>query len=143
MLNRHFLLRFGLGLGFVPVAFADQPIFHDMPRWKNGWGFQFVREFRQKRDLMSGGEIVAPGFSEEVEILRLEGGYTWQKSIRATAKLPLVLEATRELPDVENGKLTQHDEGVGDATFALLLKKYFNLDGRSGSWTLAPQVRVP
>ncbi len=31
----------------------------------------------------------------------------------------------------------------GDSTLALPLKKYSNLDGRSGSWTLAPQVRVP
>lgn len=133
----------GLGLAFGPVAFADQPIFNEMPRWNNGWGIQFVREFREESDLMSGGEVVASGFSEEVDILHVEGVYTREKSIRATAKLPLVLEAARELPDGEGGKVTQHDEGVGDATFALPLKKYFNLDGRSGSWTLAPQVRVP
>ncbi len=133
----------GLCLAFVPAAFSDQPIFNDMPRWKNGWGFQFVREFREESDLMSGGDVVATGFSEEVDILHIEGVYTWEKSIRATAKLPLVLEAIRELPDGSGGKVTQHDEGVGDAAFALPLKQYFNLDGRSGSWTFAPQVRVP
>ena len=29
--------------------------------------------------------------------------------------------------------------GIGTPTLALPLKRYFNLDGRSGSWTLAPQ----
>jgi hypothetical protein len=40
-------------------------------------------------------------------------------------------------------KAVQHDEGIGDLTLALPLKKYFNLDARSGSWTLAPQLRIP
>jgi len=26
-----------------------------MPRWNNGWGFQFVQEFRKEDDLLSGG----------------------------------------------------------------------------------------
>ena len=140
-------LSVGLGListvAFVPVALSDQPIFNEMPRWDNGWGFQLVEEYRHESDLMSGGDVVAAGFSEDVHILHAEGVYTWDKSIRVTAKLPFVLDAKRELPDGADGKITQHDEGIGDATLALPLKRYFNLDGRSGSWTLAPQVRVP
>ena len=31
----------------------------------------------------------------------------------------------------------QRDDGIGDLSIALPLKKYFNLDARSGSWTLA------
>ncbi len=125
------------------VIRADQPVFNEMPRWDNGWGVQFVSENRSEDDLMSGSNVVAAGFSEEVDLLHLEGVYTWDKSVRITAKLPLVLNARRELPDGFGGKIIQRDQGVGDATLAIPLKRYFNLDGRSGSWTLAPQVRVP
>ena len=114
-----------------------------MPRWDEGWGVQLVEEYRHESDLMSGNDVVAAGFSEDVHILHLEGVYTWDRSIRMTVKLPYVLDAKRELPDGKGGKITQYDEGIGDATVALPLKKYFNLDGRSGSWTFAPQVKIP
>lgn len=143
MLKCFSLVGVSLALAFVPVAFADQPIFNEMPRWNNGWGFQLVQEIRRESDLLSGADVVAAGLSEDVDILHVEGVYTWHKSIRATVKLPFVVDASRELPDGVGGKVIQRDEGVGDATFALPLKKYFNLDGRSGSWTLAPQLRVP
>ena len=130
-------------MAFVPVAFSDQPVFNEMPRWNNGWGIQFVEEYRHERDLMSGSEVIAPGFSEDVHTLHVEGVYTWNKSVRLTAKLPFVIDASRELPDGNGGKLVQSDKGVGDATLALPLKRYFNLDGRSGSWTFAPQILMP
>ena len=122
---------------------ADQPIFNEMPRWDEGWGVQVVKEYRHERDLMSGDEVVFPGFSEKAHILHVEGVYTWDKSIRVTAKLPLILDASREWPDGFGGKVLQHDKGIGDGTLALPLKRYFNLDGRSGSWTFAPQVSIP
>ncbi len=138
---------FSLGLFMLTVCSsigrADQPVFNEMPRWNNGWGVQVVEEHRKERDLMSGSEVVAWGFSEEVNILHVEGVYTWDKSVRLTAKLPFVVDAQRELPDENGGKVVQNDEGIGDLTLALPLKRYFNLDGRSGSWTFAPQMRVP
>lgn len=134
----------GLFLGLSSAsARAEQPIFNEMPRWDNGWGFQLIQEYRSERDLLSGDTVVGPGFTEDIHLLHLEGVYTWDKSIRLTAKLPFVLEARRELLAPGGGKLVQHDEGLGDATVALPLKRYFNLDGRSGSWTLAPQLRIP
>jgi len=139
----------GLGLGLVvgvailPVSWADQPIFNEMPRWDNGWGFQLIEEYRHDSDLMSGDAVVAEGYSEDVHQLHIEGVYTWDKSVRITAKLPVVMDARRELPSELGGKLIQRDEGIGDATIALPLKRYFNLDGRSGSWTLTPQFRIP
>lgn len=129
-----------LGVGSVR---ADQPIFNEMPRWDNGYGTQLLYNYRHDADLISGGTVVAKGFSEEVHTLHLESVYTWDKSIRATLKLPMVLDARREFPTLGGGKLVQTDSGIGDATVALPLKRYFNLDARSGSWTLAPQVRVP
>lgn len=114
-----------------------------MPRWDNGWGVQVVEERRSESDLLLGETLVGAGLTEDVHIMHVEGVYTWDKSIRMTVKLPYVLDATRELPDLDGGKLIQRDEGWGDMTLALPLKRYFNLDGRSGSWTFAPQLRVP
>jgi hypothetical protein len=54
-----------------------------------------------------------------------------------------VLDARREMPDGLGGKKTEKDHGIGDLTLALPLKKYFNLDGRTGSWTLKPMLTVP
>jgi hypothetical protein len=138
------MLRVGslLCLLVFPVL-ADQPIFNEMPRWSDGWGFQWVHEYRHNRDLLTEETKVGGGFTEDVHILHLEGVYTWKKSIRMTAKVPYVLDARREMLGPGGGKLAQHDEGLGDITLALPLKKYFNLDGRSGSWTLAPQLRIP
>ncbi|MDA7915837.1 hypothetical protein N9B94_01225 [Verrucomicrobia bacterium] len=133
--------------GFLLILFstsanADQPIFNEMPRWDEGWGFQFIEEYRTESDLLQGRQKVAPGFSEDIHILHFQGVYTWDRSIRMTFKLPYVLDAQRDML-VGGTKQRQHDSGIGDATIALPLKKYFNLDGRSGSWTLAPQLRVP
>lgn len=127
----------------VSALRADQPIFNEMPRWDNGWGIQFVEQYRHESDLMSGSRVVGQGLSEDVHLLHVEGVYTWDKSVRVTAKLPLVLDARRELLSESGETFTQRDEGIGDATIAVPLKRYFNLDGRSGSWTFAPQIRIP
>lgn len=122
---------------------GEQPIFSEMPRWDNGWGFQLIQEYRNERNLLLGDTVVGPGFSEDIHLLHLEGVYTWDKSVRVTFKLPYVVDARREMLAIGGGKFVQHDEGVGDPTVAVPLKRYFNLDGRSGSWTLAPQIRIP
>lgn len=138
----------GVGLSVVALsvsstARADQPIFNEMPRWDNGWGFQFIHEYRNEDDLLFGDTVIGPGFSEDVHLLHFEGVYTWDKSVRLTFKLPYVLDASRDVLADDGGKLVQRDEGIGDLTLALPLKHYFNLDQRSGSWTLGPQLRVP
>ena len=130
-------LTFALGLA------ADEPIMNMMPRWKGGWGIQTTLEHRYESDLLLGDQVIHDGFREDVNILHLEGVYTWERAIRLTAKLPYVLYAQRELPDGSGNKITQRDQGLGDLTLALPLKKYFNLDGRSGSWTFKPTLRVP
>ena len=91
-------------------AFAEQPIFGEMPRWAGGWGVQAVHEAHHKNQELS-------------QWMHLEGVYTWQRWIRLTAKIPMRLDPTAEL---------------GTTILALPLKRYFNLDGRSGSWTLTP-----
>ena len=127
----------------VFIAQADDPIMNMMPRWSGGWGYQVHYEFINETDLLMGSNKVYPGFSEEINVMHLEGVYTWKKEIRITAKLPYVLDAEREMPDGSGGKLIQKDSGWGDLNLALPLKKYFNLDGKSGSWTFKPMVRIP
>ena len=134
------------------VLVADEPIMNMMPRWTGGWGYQFIEEYRSESDLLLGERKAYPGYTEDVHLMHLQGVYTWGKislgflgefNTRLTAKLPYVLEARREMPDGSGGKKIQKDNGIGDFTLALPLKKYFNLDGRSGSWTLKPMLRVP
>tara|TARA_Y100001934_G_scaffold271167_1_gene357283 strand:+ start:856 stop:1680 length:825 start_codon:yes stop_codon:yes gene_type:complete len=132
-----------LGLTCFSGLFADEPIMNEMPRWSGGWGVQTVLEQRTEKDLLLGKRKAHAGYNEEVDILHLEGVYTWKKSIRMTVKLPYVLNARRETPDGAGGKMLQKDNGMGDLTLALPLKKYFNLDGRSGAWTLKPMLRIP
>lgn len=133
----------GLVLFVGNAVFADQPIMNMMPRWDGGYGFQVRTEHIHRRDLKLGKDVVGRGFTEEINQIHLEGVYTWDRSIRLTAKLPYVLDARREVLGVGNSKVVQRDEGVGDLTLAMPLKKYFNLDGRSGNWSATPQIRVP
>ena len=88
---------------------ADEPIMNMMPRWAGGWGYQFVEEYRHESDLLLGDRKAYPGFTEDVHLMHLQGVYTWDRSIRLTAKLPYVLDARREMPDGLGGKKTQHD----------------------------------
>ena len=118
-------------LSVASPAQAGQPIFSEMPRWSGGWGVQAVQEFRHQRKVFSDGDTRL----STSHILNIDGVYTWKRWIRLTAKVPLVLNATRE------GQA--RERGLGSVTVALPLKQYFNLDGRSGSWTFTPQIRAP
>ena len=142
-MNKQLLKTLWVFLFSGSVLFADDPIMNMMPRWDNGWGFQFIEEYRYERDLLLGDQKVYPGFTEDVHLLHFQTVYTWDKSVRVTAKFPWVLDARREMPDGFGGKTIQRDSGIGDPMISLPLKKYFNLDGRSGSWTFKPMLRVP
>ena len=139
VLSRGFVLIFIVCL----QSRADEPIMNMMPRWSGGWGYEFHYEYRTEDDLLMGSEALYKGFQEQVEVLHMDWVYTWKKEIRITAKLPYVINAEREVPDGSAGKLIQKDDGFGDLTLALPLKKYFNLDGKSGSWTFKPMLRIP
>ena len=52
---------------------ADEPIMNMMPRWSGGWGYQFVHEYRHESDLLLGRTKKYPGFTEDVNILHLQG----------------------------------------------------------------------
>ena len=99
-LNRVLLTLF---LSVFPV-FAAEPILNMMPRGDHGWGLQFVEEYRHEGDLLLGSEKAYSGFTEDVHLLHLQGVYTWDRSIRLTAKLPYVVDARREIPNGLGGK---------------------------------------
>lgn len=122
---------------------AEQPIFDEMPRWKNGWGFQVLQEYRRESELLDGGNTVGSGLEEEIFVAHLQGVYTWEKWIRATAKIPYVISARRESLGDAGQTVAEESDGFGDATLAIPLKYYFNHDGRSGSWSFVPQALVP
>jgi len=140
---RHTPALLGLTLTWAGAAHAAQPIFDEMPRWSNGWGVQVVEEYRRDPDLLLGPETVGEDQVEQVHILHVQGVYTWKKWIRMTLKIPYVVHAQRARTDPSGTPTRDTTRGFGDTTVAVPLKHYFNLDGRSGSWTLAPQVRVP
>lgn len=124
------------------ISWGDQPIMNMMPRWDGGYGYQVLYEYIDREDLLEGSEVVGKGWSETIQQLHIQGVYTWDRSIRITAKLPIILEAER-INIVGGVPVVQQDKGVGDLTLALPLKKYFNLMKRTGNWSIAPQIRVP
>ena len=97
-----------------------------MPRWRNGYGIQLIQQHQER--IFSNDEKVS------FDITRLEGVYTWVRSVRATAKLQLTTGASNR---------AFANLGAGDLRLAIPLKKYFNLEGQSGSYTFAPQVEIP
>ena len=105
------------------IGYAEQPVFGMMPRWANGWGIQTQYEFEDTTD-------------ERSHVLHLEGVYTWARWIRVTYKVPLVLEG--RAAGAESG-----ERGLGTPVVTLPLKKYFNHDGLSGSWSVTPHLFVP
>ena len=94
-----------------------------MPRWDGGYGFQILFEDINREELMNGDRVVDSNKFESVELLHLQGVYTWDKSIRFTFKIPYVLAAERINLDNER----QIDSGLGDIKLALPLKRYFNI----------------
>jgi len=124
-------------------VYADQPIMNMMPRWNGGYGFQIISEHINRRDLLDGDQSLGSDLYENIHKLNVEGVYTWDKSIRLTAKIPYIVNAERTVLDQSGEVERQTYSGFGDLTLALPLKKYFNEDGYSGSWTFTPQLRIP
>ena len=113
---------------------GEQPVFGEMPRWDGGYGVQLVQLFRQQKVSL----FDSPDSSNRsIHFSRLDAVYTWDKSIRLTSKLRVINWGQAD------GEVREDWRGLSALTLALPLKKYFNLDGRSGSFTVAPQVFIP
>ena len=114
-----------------------------VPRWDNGYGVQAFWFYRESDTLLQGSnEIPNPeGLRERVSKTSIEGVYTWDRSIRATFKMPY-LEKTR-LSMIDGSLVRQTASGWGDLKLALPLKQYFNKENYSGNWSLTPQIKLP
>lgn len=89
-------------------AFAHQPIMDMAPRWSGGYGLQTRFEH----------------FDDET-VTWLEGVYTWDRSVRATFKLPY------------------QDGEIGDLILGVPLKKYSNDGAKTSNWSVTPSVQLP
>lgn len=90
------------------TSFAHQPVMDMAPRWSDGYGIQT--------------RVV--NFNSQTTVW-LEGVYTWDKSVRATFKLP------------------NQDGQFGDLILGLPLKKYKNDGAKTSNWSITPSVQVP
>lgn len=90
------------------VALAHQPVMDMAPRWADGYGIQTrVENF------------------DSTTTTWVEGVYTWDKSVRATFKLPY-----------QSGE-------IGDLILGLPLKKYRNVGAKTWNWSITPSVQIP
>lgn len=89
-------------------VYAHQPVMDMAPRWDGGYGIQTrVEHFN------------------DVTTTWIEGVYTWDKSVRATFKLPY------------------QDGAFGDLILGLPLKKYVNDGSNTSNWSITPSVQFP
>lgn len=95
-------------LSMSNAALAHQPVMDMAPRWSDGYGIQTRVEY----------------FDSDTTVW-LEGVYTWDRSVRATFKLP------------------SKDGTLGDLILGLPLKKYYNDGPSTSNWSLTPSVRLP
>ena len=116
---------------FPSLALTDQPIFGEMPRWSGGYGVQIVQSLYD-RDIQLDDHQADVSY----HYTRIEGVYTWDKSYRLVTKL-------RWLNGGKGSDGERLEARLADFRIAFPLKSYFNLDGRSGSYTLLPMLGVP
>ncbi len=95
-------------LSLSSAALAHQPVMDMAPRWSEGYGFQTRVE----------------NFDSDTTTWT-EGVYTWDKSTRATFKLPY------------------RDGNFGDLILGLPLKKYKNDGPSTSNWSITPSVQLP
>jgi hypothetical protein len=135
-----FLLLFGF---YSNLLFAHQPVADMAPRWEDGYGFQVRTQHYGSSTLLDGdSEVANPlGLKRFVDIIWLEGVYTFERSIRATFKLPYVDQ--RRVKNLNGVGVQQSNKGIGDLVLGLPLKKYRNEKAFTENFSLTPSIRLP
>jgi len=125
-------------------AVADQPIMNEVPRWAGGYGAQVFIEQRWSDNLLSGSRTLdnPSNLYERKQLTHLEAVYTFKPWIRVTGKMPYIRQWQR-VADPEGGTYTKRNDGIGDLTLALPIRKYTNGWGYSGHFGIVPQIRLP
>ena len=113
------------------------------PRWSEGYGFQVRYEHYGSDDLMDGdSEISNPlGLERFVDTVWLEGVYTFDRSIRATFKLPYVDQLRTK--NIAGVGVRQSKSGLGDLVLGLPLKHYRNKRAFTDNFGFTPSIRLP
>ena len=65
---RHSIFTALAGCFLTTSLSADEPIMNMMPRWDDGWGYQFIEEYRHESDLLLGSRALHPGYTEDVHL---------------------------------------------------------------------------
>jgi hypothetical protein len=138
------LKQFYTSLSFVILllplnAYAHQPVMDMAPRWVDGYGFQVRHENYGSSELISKDSKVNNISNQEISINKtwFEGVYTFDKSIRATFKLPYINQTS------SNNGVKKSNEGLGDLIVGLPLKYYVNKGAFTSNLSLTPSLRLP
>lgn len=127
----------------VVPAYAHQPVMDMAPRWADGYGFQVRHEHYGSDDLMRGRDSIdnAAGIERFVNTTWLEGVYTFNRSIRATFKVPYIDQ--RRVKSINGVSVPQESSGIGDVVLGLPLKRYKNQGSTTQNWGITPSIRIP
>ena len=122
---------------------AHQPVMDMAPRWSEGFGYQVRYENYGSDDLMDGDSRISNplGLKRHVETLWLEGVYTFDRSIRATFKLPYVDQSRTK--NIAGIGVRQSNSGQGDLILSLPLKHYRNKRAFTENFSFTPSFRLP
>lgn len=142
------MLRYCALLTILILAVSDpghahQPVMDMAPRWDRGYGFQLRFEHYGSDKLLEGSvQIVNPlGVRRDVDKVWLEGVYTFDRSVRITAKLPFIRQ--ERIKNVGGRTVAQSNRGLGDLIIGVPLKKYFNDGDSTSNISLTPSLRLP
>lgn len=125
------------------AAWSHQPVMDMAPRWEGGFGFQVRHEFRVTDELLDGRDEISNPLGRERRVHKtwLEAIYTYKREVRMTLKIPWV-DQERDA-NVGGQVVSQSGRGIGDAIFAVPLRKYWNLEASTFNLGLTPQLRAP
>tara|TARA_A100001015_G_C14974869_1_gene706790 strand:- start:353 stop:1216 length:864 start_codon:yes stop_codon:yes gene_type:complete len=124
----------------LPItANAHQPVMDMAPRWDDGYGFQVRHENYGSSKLISKDSKIDNSSNQKFSTNKtwFEGVYTFDKSIRATFKLPYIQKTSST-----NG-IKKSEEGLGDLILGLPLKYYLNKGAFTSNLSFTPSLRLP
>lgn len=124
-------------------ANAHQPVMDMAPRWADGFGFQVRQEhYGSDERRREGSRVENPmGIERFVDTTWLEGVYTFDRSIRATIKIPYIDQ--RRVTASNGVAQRQQRGGLGDIVLGLPLKRYKNRRSTTQNWGVTPSIRIP
>jgi hypothetical protein len=128
---------------FSSSVLAHQPVMDMAPRWEEGYGFQIRYENYGSDDLVDGESKIANplGLKRFINKVLLEGVYTFNRSIRATFKLPYIDQ--NRTKNINGVGVRQSNNGLGDLILGLPLKHYRNKKAFTDNFSFTPSIRIP